>query len=1276
MLSAKKPQSKRGGDGRFLSTSALSIQKTKLTDLVFTQKSTQIISQVTIDQTDFEGHQEILPPDADVLIKQHYIPNVPTRERCGRLTKKQYEELMKSFFESDLPATVFWGENIKPANNDARNYTKFETFHNLIRKYQAAHPEAILTPRQTVRVSVHDDASYWKPLIRMYIALGATILNKSDFYEKYILVKPFEKAPSYKQWLIKLQTYKEECRLETLSASTVTVDAEAVNEIAGLLMEMSDNNAGIHLYNRTETGAEPETEIQTESTDPEPEPEAESKSADALAKAEAAATKAKTEAEAAELEAEIRLLDELLVDDYPTPPKTESRWVEKLSEETGFTKFMSYIGSSLSLLSSTRIGSLEDITKDIDGLLPTQSTTKIPNEMSSISIQPVVTVIPDNDNDDCVIKYGTTFKMIEAESIERAVKRLSPNFTFVRKPSKAGGSSIDAIIRASAESSGRGKFDVEAYILSLPFSTIGLSYKEFKSILVDSSYVNKKFNMLCDNLNKFVFTIECDLECNEIARSVTFPTVFHDLSSSNGYFEHQHVNYCWKHALFAVIGKPITRFGFLINDSLVAMLTTFTGSTSDNSMASLDNFNSESKQTPYLRPLEDVSFNIGEFIRNIGSQFGAQGMVSPTFHRLASACNSLRKPTENPFYLGCKVIPNRFENIHDLHENADTWIICSRPIIGQINHFQVIFYYFENNLFGAYDSTIGVKRGCSLGDAKEFLGWSARCDFTIYCFDRRQSKSVATNLKSRYIYTIGQMKLNRFGASPVDGIFAELSEISLVTNNVIGVCKSQGSNNCNKLVSLVDITARGIELAVVRGIWVAFSSDDELIKFLSKNLESVPYLFDITSKLPFPGVKICHLLINSTTSARQGNSIISYLDRSVGDTKRGNANVYFDISPGGRRGLSLFTSNSAGIRKNEVLVVNPNQSFRIPSKFVDAAITLNNVEQPIHIKRPLQYIAKQASQPVSKQLKAQKADIVFLASSIQPDRPSDKSRLSLASISLSNLQFIQKKFNSKLVLRPYKESDQDYCERFYQPSPSELMLINNHWQSYNLFYSSDAKTMDPDKKNLEKGKLILQNIFNIDFKVSDFKRLEEGTWLNDECINLWINLLIERRTLRCGELNDIYAFNSFFMANLMDTGTYNFENVTRWTKKVNILSFRKILVPININNTHWVLGVVVVEVREVHIFDSLGGKHDRFSDALLKWFGDEAHKREAYFNPADWRCISWGNKSPQQKNGCDCGVAVCMTADFLTDDLQLVYDGSDIIAYRKLMSCGILRGSA
>lgn len=145
--------------------------------------------------------------------------------------------------------------------------------------------------------------------------------------------------------------------------------------------------------------------------------------------------------------------------------------------------------------------------------------------------------------------------------------------------------------------------------------------------------------------------------------------------------------------------------------------------------------------------------------------------------------------------------------------------------------------------------------------------------------------------------------------------------------------------------------------------------------------------------------------------------------------------------------------------------------------------------------------------------------------------------------------------------------------------------------------------------------------------------LKPGTWLNDEVINFYMCMLQERDEALCKQFpnrRSSHFYNSFFISKLLDAdGRYNYNNVKRWSKKFNIFEKDKVFCPVNIGNSHWTLGVIYVQKKEIRYYDSMASLGRRFLDGMLNYMKDEAAKLSIPFNIDEWTVLP-NEDTPQQ----------------------------------------------
>ena len=140
---------------------------------------------------------------------------------------------------------------------------------------------------------------------------------------------------------------------------------------------------------------------------------------------------------------------------------------------------------------------------------------------------------------------------------------------------------------------------------------------------------------------------------------------------------------------------------------------------------------------------------------------------------------------------------------------------------------------------------------------------------------------------------------------------------------------------------------------------------------------------------------------------------------------------------------------------------------------------------------------------------------------------------------------------------------------------------------------------------------------------------------------------------------------------------YAYEDVRRWTSRIDIFELDKVFIPINISKTHWTLAVVFIQQREIHYYDSTNGDGNKYKNALLQWLIDEARNKNSTFDASEWELKSIKD-CPQQHNGYDCGVFTIMCANFLSDNLPILetsYGQRNMALFRMKIACDILHGS-
>uniref|UniRef100_A0A3B5B5F2 SUMO specific peptidase 2 n=1 Tax=Stegastes partitus TaxID=144197 RepID=A0A3B5B5F2_9TELE len=184
--------------------------------------------------------------------------------------------------------------------------------------------------------------------------------------------------------------------------------------------------------------------------------------------------------------------------------------------------------------------------------------------------------------------------------------------------------------------------------------------------------------------------------------------------------------------------------------------------------------------------------------------------------------------------------------------------------------------------------------------------------------------------------------------------------------------------------------------------------------------------------------------------------------------------------------------------------------------------------------------------------------------------------------------------------------------------------------------------------------LVLSAAFKLRITQRDLATLQEGGWLNDEVMNFYLSLVMERCSGEAGRFK-VYSFSTFFFPKLRGGGgggggqVGGHAAVKRWTKAVDLFLFDLILVPLHLG-VHWAMAVM-------KSYDSMGQRHDDICSLLLLYLKEE-HKAK---KGRELDCAKWtvgslrAGEIPQQKNGSDCGVFACKYADFIAKGRPLTF---------------------
>ncbi len=105
---------------------------------------------------------------------------------------------------------------------------------------------------------------------------------------------------------------------------------------------------------------------------------------------------------------------------------------------------------------------------------------------------------------------------------------------------------------------------------------------------------------------------------------------------------------------------------------------------------------------------------------------------------------------------------------------------------------------------------------------------------------------------------------------------------------------------------------------------------------------------------------------------------------------------------------------------------------------------------------------------------------------------------------------------------------------------------------------------------------------SFDISRKTLESLRDTRWLRSDILNWFMEWWGERSggsvdrkayVKKTGFLK-CHFLNSYFYEKLMEKGPFSYVRVKRWTNQVDVFDTDKIIIPVNVNNVHWVVAVV------------------------------------------------------------------------------------------------------
>lgn len=204
--------------------------------------------------------------------------------------------------------------------------------------------------------------------------------------------------------------------------------------------------------------------------------------------------------------------------------------------------------------------------------------------------------------------------------------------------------------------------------------------------------------------------------------------------------------------------------------------------------------------------------------------------------------------------------------------------------------------------------------------------------------------------------------------------------------------------------------------------------------------------------------------------------------------------------------------------------------------------------------------------------------------------------------------------------------------------------------------------------------------------VKYFKRLQPTgendsssvSWLSDEIIDYWIFIMKEKFD------KNNYLFSCSETKSNDKNFKNNFQNIPRmkriFKKNNHIFEKNKLLIPININENHWVLILIDFLKKEIGYFDSLSETVDHtiidtITNCLKEFSKDSELNKTQKIKEQDILDLKVNKKlkSAQQPNNKDCGVYTSANMFYLNLGITPSFEHKDIKNIRYNIAYNILK---
>jgi Ulp1 family protease len=177
----------------------------------------------------------------------------------------------------------------------------------------------------------------------------------------------------------------------------------------------------------------------------------------------------------------------------------------------------------------------------------------------------------------------------------------------------------------------------------------------------------------------------------------------------------------------------------------------------------------------------------------------------------------------------------------------------------------------------------------------------------------------------------------------------------------------------------------------------------------------------------------------------------------------------------------------------------------------------------------------------------------------------------------------------------------------------------------------------------------------------DLATLNSNEWLNDTVIHAYLNLLMDLNKAKKG--NQVYVLPSFLAQR------WHEKNLQGWLyTKVRLCKYKWILLPLHVNNSHWIILIANTHDKTVGIADSLSGDNSLKLDMFTRYM---ALRCTVTNKLGVWNKVAFN--APQQLDGDSCCIFTLMFVEAIINNVNInAVDPTAVTFYRRYIRARIV----